>query len=184
MSEFTEEAKTYLSNMNIEVVVKEKRFYNVRDFAGCRRRLEEACEIIEAKDEELAILQDEYTCEECEECFVDKETGINAPSICMSCWNAMVTKFLAELKVKNEEIVRLKGESDLIPVFMPWYTFPECSKELPQGDIDSHLSSEVESYFISLCVYLTKEQKYWAQYEVTHTFGGDLNLFKKEYPSS
>ena len=109
MSEFTEEVKTYLSNMNIEVVVKEKRFYNVRDFAGCRRRLEEACEIVEAKDEEIARLKDEYTCEECEKSFIDKETGINEPSICMSCWNAMVTKFLADLKAKDEEIVRLKG---------------------------------------------------------------------------
>ena len=46
---------------------------------------------------ELAILKEEYTCEECEECFVDKETGINAPSICMACWNAMVTKLRAEI---------------------------------------------------------------------------------------
>ena len=50
----------------------------------------------------LAILKDEYTCKECEKSLVDKETGINEPSICMSCWNAMVTKFLAELKGKDE----------------------------------------------------------------------------------
>jgi len=50
----------------------------------------------------LAILKDEYTCEECEKSFVDKETGINAPSICMACWNAMVTKLRAELKGKDE----------------------------------------------------------------------------------
>ena len=50
----------------------------------------------------LAILKDEYTCEECEKSFVDKETGINEPSICMACWNAMVTKLRAELKGKDE----------------------------------------------------------------------------------
>jgi len=74
MSEFTEEVKTYLSNMN---------------------------------DEEIVRLKDEYTCEECEKSFVDKETGINAPSICMACWNAMVTKLRAEIDKKEEALTRI-----------------------------------------------------------------------------
>ena len=65
---------------------------------------------------EFAILKDEYTCEECEECFVDKETGINEPSICMSCWNAMVTKLRAEIDKKEDALTRIDTWAKAYPL--------------------------------------------------------------------
>jgi hypothetical protein len=67
---------------------------------------------------ELATLKDELTCEECEQSLVDPETGVTA--LCMTCWNAMVTKLRAEidslkaeLKAKDaalEKLARLGNE--------------------------------------------------------------------------
>jgi len=66
---------------------------------------------------ELATLKDELTCEECEQSLVDPETGVTA--LCMTCWNAMITKLRAEidrltadLKTKDDRIEELLGEVD------------------------------------------------------------------------
>ena len=50
---------------------------------------------------ELATLKDELTCEECEQSLVDPETGVTA--LCMTCWNAMVTKLRAEIDLLKAE---------------------------------------------------------------------------------
>ena len=51
---------------------------------------------------ELAKLKDELTCEECEQSLVDPETGVTA--LCMTCWNAMVTKLRAEIDSLKAEL--------------------------------------------------------------------------------
>jgi len=51
--------------------------------------------VIDSLTAELAILKDEYTCEECEKSLVDPETGVTA--FCIGCWNAVITKLRAEI---------------------------------------------------------------------------------------
>ena len=56
-------------------------------------------------------LKDELVCEECEKSLEDPETGVT--SICIPCWNAMITKLRAEIEAKDaalEKLARLGNE--------------------------------------------------------------------------
>ncbi len=65
-----------------------------RDTHWIARKLNDLCT-------KLAILQDEYTCEECEKSLEDKETGVTA--FCIGCWNKMVTKLRQKLAEAEKE---------------------------------------------------------------------------------
>lgn len=58
-------------------------------------RLHFSSDRIDRQAAELALLKDEWTCEECEKTLKDKETGVTA--FCISCWNAMITKLRKEI---------------------------------------------------------------------------------------
>ena len=58
--------------------------------------------VIDSLTAELAILKDEYTCEECEKSLVDPETGVTA--FCIGCWNAVITKLRAEIDRLTAEL--------------------------------------------------------------------------------
>jgi len=51
-------------------------------------------------------LKDELVCEECEKSLEDPETGVT--SICIPCWNAMITKLRAEIEAKDVVIADQK----------------------------------------------------------------------------
>jgi len=50
---------------------------------------------------ELNVIKEECTCEECEQNFNDKDSGITA--ICILCWNKMVGKLRADIEVQAAE---------------------------------------------------------------------------------
>ena len=83
------------------------------------RAAKHICDIIDKQSEQIAILQDEYTCEECETSFVDAETGIMGPSMCLGCCNkitatlkATITKQAEQIKAKDEALLRIVGVLD------------------------------------------------------------------------
>ena len=55
---------------------------------------------------EIDRLKDELVCEECEKSLEDPETGVT--SICIPCWNAMITKLRAEIEAKDVVIADQK----------------------------------------------------------------------------
>lgn len=56
IGEFTKEARSYLQAISLEVVAKRGRCYDVTDLAGCRSRLDKACDLLDSQEAELKRL--------------------------------------------------------------------------------------------------------------------------------
>ena len=75
-----------------------------------------------------------------------------------------------------------------LPVFLSWQTFPEYKKSLPaewKGEL--RLNPDVRDYFrerIALGLSFSPEQMYFAALKIQNKCGGDIELFKQEYPST
>ena len=75
-----------------------------------------------------------------------------------------------------------------LPVFLSWQSFPEYQKQLPaewKGELRINL--DVLDYFkerAEIGLKFTPEQMYWAALKIQNRCGGDIELFKQEYPST
>lgn len=73
----------------------------------------------------------------------------------------------------------IRGESDYVPVFIPWFWQLEYSTEPPAGWVPTGESAEyAELYGI------TPGQAYWRERKIKTDFRGDSNLFDQEYPAT
>ena len=71
-----------------------------------------------------------------------------------------------------------------LPVFLSWQSFPEYQTPLPEGGL--RLNPDVQDYFrerIALGLSFSPEQMYFAALKIQNKCGGDIDLFKQEYPS-
>ena len=77
----------------------------------------------------------------------------------------------------------LRGD---IPVFLSWQDFPEYQTPLPRGHRSvPGMTSEIDDYVkegLTMGVTLTLEQVYFALLKIQNECGGDIDLFKQEYP--
>jgi hypothetical protein len=81
-----------------------------------------------------------------------------------------------------------KNYTGYLPVFLPWQIFPEYSTPLPKewkGEL--RIDPLVKSYFDerkAAGITFTPEQMYFAALKIQNRCGGDIELFKQEYPST
>jgi len=87
----------------------------------------------------------------------------------------------------NSEWNRAKaGESDFIPVFIPWFWHEEYQMEVPEGfeptdrehEIYGNERELIEAYGLSF------RQLAWRRWCIRNNCDGDLDIFKQEYPSN
>ena len=75
-----------------------------------------------------------------------------------------------------------------LPVFLSWQSFPEYQSILPadwKGEL--RLNPDVRDYFRereAIGLSFSPEQMYWAAIKIQNRCGGDIELFKQEYPST
>ena len=73
----------------------------------------------------------------------------------------------------------IRGESDYIPVFIPWFWQLEYTETAPDGWApDAGGVEYLELYGI------TRNQAYWRERKIKTDFRGDTNLFDQEYPAT
>lgn len=65
-----------------------------------------------------------------------------------------------------------------LPIFFPWYKFPEYKLQLPKGFKLDEEEETVKAEFG-----LSNEQVFWRRLKIQE-LGGDLSLFRQEYPST
>jgi hypothetical protein len=71
-----------------------------------------------------------------------------------------------------------RGESDFIPMFFPWFEHAEYSMPTPD---DFEITEEEEE--LKKLYNLTTDQLTWRRWAIRNNCGGDVDLFKQEYPS-
>lgn len=71
-----------------------------------------------------------------------------------------------------------RGESDFVPVFLPWHAYPDYRMPAP---IDMQLTDEEEA--LKRRYKLDNEQLAWRRWCIENNCYGDLDRFKQEYPS-
>lgn len=70
------------------------------------------------------------------------------------------------------------GENDFIPVFFPWFELAEYSRPYDGFQLTPEEEELKERHN------LTNEQLSWRRWCIKNNCGGDINLFKQEYPST
>lgn len=92
----------------------------------------------------------------------------------------------------------IKGESDFIPLFYPWFFDPSYTKDFITSEQREEFIKEVEMTSKDdkgNIVYteekrlmmehdLTYEQLFWRKWAIRNKCGGDLDSFRQEYPST
>jgi hypothetical protein len=92
----------------------------------------------------------------------------------------------------------MNGENDFTPVFLPWFTDPNYQRPFPDAKTYQEFVNEVnyayknasgnlvytEEYLLKEQFKLTYEQLYWRKYTISNKCGGDVDIFKQEYPST
>jgi hypothetical protein len=71
-----------------------------------------------------------------------------------------------------------RGENDFIPMFFPWFEHAEYSMPTPD---DFEITEEEEE--LQKLYNLTTDQLTWRRWAIRNNCGGDVDLFKQEYPS-
>lgn len=79
-----------------------------------------------------------------------------------------------------------------LPIFLPWYIFPDYRMALSVqmggqftlSNDEPYCEVDTVEYYASLGVRLTNEQLYWRRYTIDNDCGGDLSKFKQEYPGT
>ncbi|WP_394137439.1 hypothetical protein [Cytobacillus oceanisediminis] len=71
-----------------------------------------------------------------------------------------------------------RGENDFIPMFFPWFEHTEYSMPTPD---DFEITEEEEE--LQKLYNLTTDQLTWRRWAIRNNCGGDVDLFKQEYPS-
>lgn len=73
-----------------------------------------------------------------------------------------------------------------LPIFLSWQDFPEYQTPLPRRCKEvPNMTPEMKEYIaegVSMGVELTPEQIYFALLKIQNKCGGDIDLFKQEYP--
>ena len=93
---------------------------------------------------------------------------------------------IKRLKVNSEDL------NGYLPIFLPWYIFPEYQMPLPnwmQGTLqlindEPYCEQDTIDYYRSFGVHLTPEQLFWRRYTINTDCGGDLGKFRQEYPGT
>lgn len=70
------------------------------------------------------------------------------------------------------------GESDFIPVFLPWYQMPEYRKDYKGESLTEDEKQLKELYHID------DEQIMWRRYAIDTLCGGSIDMFHQEYPAT
>jgi hypothetical protein len=80
----------------------------------------------------------------------------------------------------------MNGDNDYIPIFLAWFDLPEYTKDFENTTQKENLLKSIDEYEISLLknYNLVPEQLNWRRYTIANKCGGDLDLFKQEYPST
>lgn len=73
----------------------------------------------------------------------------------------------------------VNGKNDYLPIFLPWYIFPEYSMPAPKDFVPNR-----EELDLIAAYSLNKDQLTWRRWCIANNCGGDINRFKQEYPSS
>lgn len=95
-------------------------------------------------------------------------------------------------------LAAVEGKSDFIPVFLPWFIDKEYSTPFPDSKTAKDFKAAVnykykgtngeyiytEEYILKKMHKLTWEQLYWRDRTIANKCGGDIDLFKQEYPST
>jgi len=92
-----------------------------------------------------------------------------------------------------KSVRRLRNDSHdyagYLPIFLSWQSFPEYQTPLPV-EWNGYLrfnNPDVEDFFrerTAAGLSFTSEQMYWASLKIQNKCGGDIELFKQEYPST
>ena len=72
----------------------------------------------------------------------------------------------------------VNGENDFVPVFFPWFELDEYQRPYDGFELTEE-EQELQNRFG-----LTLEQLSWRRWAIKNNCGGDVNLFKQEYPAS
>lgn len=92
----------------------------------------------------------------------------------------------------------VNGENDFTPIFFAWFDEPLYKSEFESEDIREAFISEIETlipdvegnlihtdeWFLKEQFGLSYEQLYWRKKTIANKCGGDVELFKQEYPST
>ena len=92
----------------------------------------------------------------------------------------------------------VEGKNDFTPIFFPWFETDEYSMNFPDEETKQAFIEEIESmlptsdgkmvhtdeWFLKEQFNLTYEQLYWRKWCIANNCGGDLDMFKQEYPST
>ena len=92
----------------------------------------------------------------------------------------------------------VNGENDFTPIFFPWFEDENYSTEFPDEETKEEFIKEVEAihpdasgrpvhtdeWLLKEQFNLTYEQLYWRKKTIANKCGGDLDMFKQEYPST
>ena len=90
------------------------------------------------------------------------------------------------------------GENEFTPIFLPWFTDPLYTREFPDEETKQEFKKLVEytytntsgstvytdEYLLMKQFDLTLEQLYWRKWTIANKCGGDVEMFKQEYPST
>lgn len=74
----------------------------------------------------------------------------------------------------------VNGKNDYLPIFLPWYIFPEYSMPV----MDPFFTLTPDEEILKKTYNLTDEQINWRRWCIANNCGGDENTFRQEYPSS
>ncbi len=72
----------------------------------------------------------------------------------------------------------VRGESDFLPLFFPWFEMEEYRKPVPPGTEWTPAERELADRFG-----LADEQLAWRRWCIANNCGGDVEKFRQEYPS-
>lgn len=90
------------------------------------------------------------------------------------------------------------GESDFTPIFLPWFTDPEYVRDFETAEAyeefmkfvnfqHSNASGNIvytEEFLLMKQFDLSYQQLYWRKFTIANKCGGDIDVFKQEYPST
>ena len=71
----------------------------------------------------------------------------------------------------------VKGESDYLPIFVPWFWQPEYRSQVPADFVADELEAVLADTFR-----LDDQQLVWRRRKINTDFKGDVSLFQQEYP--
>ena len=72
----------------------------------------------------------------------------------------------------------VRGESDFLPMFFPWFEMEEYRKPVPPGTEWTEKEQELAKRFV-----LDEQQLAWRRWCIANNCGGDEDKFRQEYPS-